>query len=186
MLAPWKKSYGQHRQHIKKQRHYFVNKVLSSQSYDFSSSHVWRWELEYKESWVLKNWCFWIIVLEKTLGSPLDGKDIQPVYPKGNQTWIFIGRTDVEAEAPVLWPPDSKSWLTGKERVCWCWERLKAGGEGDDRGWDGWMASQTQWTWVWASSGSWWWTGRPGVLQFMGSQRARHNWATELNGTGRT
>ena len=101
-------------QHIKKQRHYFANKGLSSQSYDFSSSHVWMWELNYKESWVPKNWCFWTVVLEKTLESPLDCKEIQPVHPKGNLSWIFIGRTDAEAETPILWPPDVKSWLIGK------------------------------------------------------------------------
>ena len=106
------------------------------------------------------------MVLEKTLESPLDCKEIQPVYPKGDQSWVFIGRTDVEAETPILWPPDE---LTHLKRP-WCWERLRAGGEGDDRGWDGWMASPTQWTWVWVNSGSWWWTGRPGVLWFMGSQ----------------
>ena len=114
MLAPWKKSYDQPRQHIIKQRHYFANKDLSSQSYDFSSSHVWMWELDYKESWTLKNWCFLTVVLEKNLESPLDYKEIQPVYPKGNQPWIFIGRTDAEAEAPILWPPDVKNWLIGK------------------------------------------------------------------------
>ena len=86
----------------------------SSQSYGFSSSHIWMWELDCKESWALKNWCFWTVVLEKTLESPLDGKEIQPVYPKGNQSWIFTGRTDVEAEAPILWPPDMKNWLIGK------------------------------------------------------------------------
>ena len=108
----------------------------------------------------------------------LDRKEIKPVNPKGNWSWIFIGRTDAEAEAPTLWPPDAKNWLTGKD---WCWERLKAGGEGDDRGWDGWIASPTQGTWVWASSRSWWWTGKPGVLWSMGSQsRTRlSNW-TEL------
>ena len=98
MLAPWKKSYNQPRQLIKKQRHYFANKGLSSQSYGFFSSHVWMWELDYKESWTLKNWCFWTMVLEKTLKSPLNSKEMQPVHPKGNQSWIFIGRTDVEAE----------------------------------------------------------------------------------------
>ena len=111
MLTPWKKSYDQPRQHIKKQRHYFTNKGLSSQGYDFSSSRVWIWELHYKESWVLKNWCFWNVVLEKTLESPLDYKEIQLVHPKGNQSWIFIGRTDVEAEAQILWFPDGKNWL---------------------------------------------------------------------------
>ena len=200
--------------------------------------------MNYKESWAQKDWCFWTVVLEKTLESPLDSKEIQPVHPKGDQSWVFIGRTDVEGETPVLWPPDSKSWLTGKDpdsgndwrqeekgmtedemvgwhhrfngcgfgwapgvgdgqgglaycsswhckeldmtewlnwtelkwcyyfqhlqmthwKRLWCWERLKAGGEGDNRGWDGWMALPTQSTWVWASSGSWWWTGKPGML----------------------
>ena len=125
MLAPWKKSYDQPRQHIKKQRHYFVNKGLSNQSYGFSSSHVWKWELDYKESWALKNWCFWTMVLEKTLESPLDCKEIQPVHHKGNKSWIFIGRTDVEAETPTLWPPYTKSWLIGKDPDAgrdWRWE----------------------------------------------------------------
>ena len=115
MLAPWKKSYDQSKLHIKKQRHYFANKGPSSQSYSFSSSHVWMWELDYKESWVLKNWCFLTGVLEKTLESPLDCKEIQPVHPKGNQSWIFIRRTDAEAETPILWPPDAKNWLIGKD-----------------------------------------------------------------------
>ena len=115
MLGPWKKSYDQPRQHIKKQRHHFANKGLSSQCYGFSSSHVWMWELDCKESWVLKNWCFWTVVLEKTLESPLDCKEIQPVHPRGNQSWIFIGGTDAEAETPVLWPPDAKNWLIGKD-----------------------------------------------------------------------
>ena len=131
--------------------------------------------------WVPKNWCFWTVVLEKTLESPLDSKEIQPVNPKGNQFWIFIGRTNVEAETPILWPPwceELTHWIKP-----WCWERLKVGGEGDDRGWDGWMASPTWWTWVWASSGSWWWTGKPGVLQSMGLPRVGHDWATELNWT---
>ena len=107
MLAPWKKSYEQPRQHIKKKRHYFANKGPSSQSYGFSSSHVWMWVLDYKESWAPKNLCFWTVVLEKTLKSPLDCK--------GNQSWIFIGRTDAEAETPILWPPDVKNRLTGKD-----------------------------------------------------------------------
>ena len=97
------------RQHIKKQRHYFANKVLSHQGYGFFSSHVWMWQLDYKESWVLKDWCFWTVVLEKTLENLLDCKEIQPVHPKGDQSWVFIGRTDVEAEIPILWPPDVKS-----------------------------------------------------------------------------
>ena len=115
MLTPWKESYDQPRQHIKKQGHYFANKDPSSQGYGFSSGHIWMWELDYKESWVLKNWCFWTVVLEKTLESPLDCKEIQLVHPKGDQSWVFIGRTDVEAETPILWPPDVKSWLTGND-----------------------------------------------------------------------
>ena len=103
------------RQHIKKQRYYFASKVPSNQSYGFFSSHVWMWELDHKESWVLKNWYFWTVVLEKTLESPLDCKEIQPVNPKGNQSWLFIVRTDAEAEAPILWPPDVKDWLLGKD-----------------------------------------------------------------------
>ena len=165
------------------QRYYFVNKGPSSQGYGFTSGHVWMWELDYKESWAPKNWCFWPVVLEKTLESPLDCKEIQPVHPKGHQSWMFIGRTDVEPETPILRPPDAKSWLILKRP--WCWERLRSGGEGDNRGWDGWMASLTQRTWVWVNSGSWWWTGRPGVLRFMESQRVRHDCSTELNWTDR-
>ena len=115
MLPPWKKSYDQPRQHIKKQRHYFANKGLSSQGYGFPSSHIWMWELDYKEGWVPKNWCFWTVVSEKTLESPLDCKEIHPVHSKGNQSWMFIGRTDAEAETLILWPPDVKSWLIGKD-----------------------------------------------------------------------
>ena len=114
-LAPWKKSYGQSRQHIKKQRPHFVNKVPSSKGYGFSSGHVWMWELDHKESWAPKNWCFWTVVLEKTLESPLDCKKIQPVHPKGDQSWVFIGRSDVEAETPVLRAPDAKRWLIWKD-----------------------------------------------------------------------
>ena len=99
---------------LKKQGHYFANKGPSSQGYGFSSSHIWMWELDHKESWALKNWCFWTVVLEKALESPLDSKDIQPVHPKGNQSWIFIERTDVEAETPILWPPDVENWLIWK------------------------------------------------------------------------
>ena len=115
MLTSWKKSYDQPRQHIKKQRHYFANKGPSSQSYGFSNSHVWMWELDYKEILTLKNWCFWTMVLEKTVESPLDWKEIKSVHPKGNQSWIFIERTDAEAETPILWPPDAKKWLIGKD-----------------------------------------------------------------------
>ena len=164
---------------MNKQRHYFVNKGPSSQGYGFSSGHVWMWELDCGESWALKNWCFWTVVLEKTLESPLDCKEIQPVHPKGDQCWVFIGRTDVEAKTPntlATWCEELTLW-----KRPWCWERLRAGGEGGNRGWDGWMASLTQWTWVWVDSGSWWWTGRPGMLRFMESQRVGHDWATELN-----
>ena len=114
-LTPWKESYDQPRQHIINQRHYFANKGPSSQDYGFSSAHVRMWELEYKESWVLKNWCFWTVVLEKTFESPLDCKEIQPIHSKGDQSWIFIGRTDAEAETPILWPPSVKSWLIWKD-----------------------------------------------------------------------
>ena len=191
MIGLWKKSYDQPRQHIKKQRHYFVSNGPSSQGYGFSSGHVWMWKLGYKKSWALKNWCFWTVVLEKTLESPLDCKDIQPVHPKGDQSKVFIGRTDVEAETPILWPPDAKSWLIwkdpdagkgwGQEEKGMIEDEMVGGGEGDDRGWDGWMASLSRWTWVVVDSGSCWWIGRRGVLQFMGLQRVRHDWVTELN-----
>ena len=115
MLTPWRKSYDQPRQHIRKQRHYFVNKGLSSQGYGFSSSHVRMWELDYEESWAPKSWCFWTVVLEKTLESSWDSKEIQPVHPKGDQSWVFTGRTDVEAETPLFWLPDVKSWLIWKD-----------------------------------------------------------------------
>ena len=137
------------------------------------------WELVCEESWTPKNWWFWTVLLEKTLQSPLDRKEIQLVHPKGDQSLVFIGGTEAEAETPIFWPPDVE--LTHLKRP-WCWERLRAG-EGDDRGWGSWIASPTQWTWVWVDSESWWWTGRPGVLRFMGSQRVRHDWATELNWT---
>ena len=136
------------------------------------------WELDHRENWAPKSWCFWTMGLEKTFKSPLDYKEIKPANLKGNQSWIFIGRTDAEAETPVLWPPDEKNWLIGKNSAAgkvWRWEKK------GNRGWDGWMASLTRWTWVWAGSGSWWWTGKPGVLQSMGSPRVRHDWVTELN-----
>ena len=137
------------------------------------------WELNCKESWAPKNWCFWTVVLEKTFESSLNYKEFKPVNPKGNQFWIFIGRTNAEGCQSfdhLMWRTDSleKTLMLGS---------LKVGGEGDNRGWDGWMVSLPQLTWVWVSSGSWWWTGRPGVLQSMGSQRVWHYWATELNWT---
>ena len=134
------------------------------------------WELDYKQSWALKNWCHETVVLEKTLESSLDSKEIKPGNPKGNQSWIPIGRTDVEAATPILWPPDVKNWLTEKDPEAgkdWGLE------EKADRAWVGWMASLTRWTWVWASSSRWWRTGKPDLLQSMGSQRVRHDWATE-------
>ena len=126
------------------------NKGPSSQGCGFFQKSC-VWELDQKESWVPKNWCFWTVVLEKTLVSPLDSKEFQPVHPKGNQSWIFTGKADAEAETPILWPPDRKNWLIGKDPDAG--KELKAGGEGNDRGWDGWMASPTWWTWVWVSSG---------------------------------
>ena len=136
------------------------------------------WELDPEKGWATKNWCFWTVVLEKTLESPLDCKEIKSVNPKGDQSWIFIVRTDVEAETAILWPPDAKSQLTGKDPVAgkdWRQEEI----EGDDRVWDVWMTSSTWWTWVWASSRRWWRTGKPGMLLSMGSQRIRQDWTTE-------
>ena len=149
--------------------------------YGFSSGHVWMWELDYKESWAHKTWCFWTVVLEKTLESPLDCKEIQPVHSKGDQPLGFLWKE-------WCWSWNSSTLATSCEELThwkrlWCWEGLRAGREGDDRGWDGWMALLTRWTWVWVNSRSWWWTGRPGMLQFMGSQRVGHDWATELNWT---
>ena len=175
--APWKKSYDKPRQHIKKQRHYFANKGLSRQSYGFSSSHVWMWELDYKKSWAPKNWCFWTVVLEKTLESPLDCKEIKLVNPKGNQSWIFIRRTDGDWNSNTLatWREEWAHW-----KRPWFWERFKAGGEGEDRGWVGLMASPTGWTWVWVGTRSWRWTGKPGSYRPWFCS-VGHDWATEQN-----
>ena len=137
------------RQHIKKQGYYFAYQCPFSESYGFSSSHVLIWELDNKKEWAPKNRCLWTVVLEKNLESTLDCKEIKPVISKRNQPWIFIGSTD--DEAPVFWSSD-----------------VKAGREVDDRGWDSWMASVTQWGWFWAKSGIWWWTVKPGMLQSMG------------------
>ena len=154
-----KKSYDQPRQYIKKQRPYFAIKGPSSQSYGFSSSRVWMWELDYKESWALKNWCFSTVVLEKTLKSPLDSKEIQPVHPKGNQSWMLIGRTDAEAETSILWPPDARNWLIGKDPDSGKDWRQKEKGTTENElvGWHYQLNG-----WVWVSSGSWCWTGIPG------------------------
>ena len=138
------------------------------------------WELDCEESLAPKNWCFWTVVLEKTLESPLDCKEIQPVHPKGDQSWVWsvqvMLKLKLQSLGHLMRRVDSleKTLMLGG---------LGAGGEGDDRGWDGWTASLTRWTWVWVNSGSWWWTGRPGMLRFMGWQRVGHNWATELNWT---
>ena len=168
------KTYDQPRQHITKQRHYFANKGPSSQSYGFSSSHVWMWELDYKENWEPENWCFWTVLLEKTLESPLDCKENQPVHLKGNPSWIFIGRTDAEAETPILWPPDAKNCLVGKDPDAgkdWRWEEK---GMTEVR-----MVEWHPWCDVHEFE-CWWWTGKPGVLQSIGLQRVAHAWVTEL------
>ena len=136
------------------------------------------WELDYKESSVLKNWCFWTVVLEKTLESPLDCTEIKPVNHKGNQSWIFMEGLMLKLKLQYF---SHLMRRTNSFEKTLMWVRLMAGGAGDSRGWVGWMASPTQWSWVWVSSGSWWWTGRPGVLWFMGSQIVGHNWATELS-----
>ena len=134
---------------LKKQRHNFANKCPSSQCHGFSSSHVWIWELDYKESWVPKNWCFWTVVLEKTFESSLDCKEIQPVHPKGDQSWVFIGRTVAEAETPILWPPDVKSWLIGKDPDAGRdWRQEEKGTTEDEMaGWQHWLdRHEFEWT----------------------------------------
>ena len=150
-----------------------------SQSYGFFSSHVWMWKSDHKEGWALKNWCFWTVVLEKTLESPLDCEEIKPIHSKGNQSWIFIGGTDAEAEAKVA--STLATWCVGLThwKRPWCWKRLKAEEKGMTE--DEMVGSPTQWTWVWPSSGRWWRTGKPGVLQSIGSQRVGH-WVTEQQG----
>ena len=171
------KSYNKPRQQIKKQRHHFTNKGPSSQSYGFSSSHVQIWELDHGKGWAPKNWCFRVVVLEKTLESPSDSKETKPVKSKGNQPWIFIGRPDAEAETPILWPSDVKNWLFGKDPDAGKdWRQKETGTlEGEMVG----LAPLTWWTWVWATSR--WWTGRPGMLWFMGSKGVGHDRLTELN-----
>ena len=173
-MLKWKKSYDKPKQCIKMHRHHFANKGLCSQSYGFSSSCRWMWELDHKEDWVLKTWCFWIVVLEKTLESSLDSKKIKAVNPKRNQSWMFMGKTDAEVEAPILWPSDAKSWHWKR---CWCWERLKTGRKGTaeetvgcHHRLNGHDFEQTQ---------RWWRTGKPAMLQSMGFQRVRHNLVTE-------
>ena len=160
--------------------HYFVNKGLSSQSYGFSSSHVWMWQLDYKESWMLKNWCFWSVVLEKTLESPLDCKEVQPVHPKENLSWIFIGRTDAEAETPILWPPPVKNWFIGKDPGAgkdWRWEK-KGTTEDEMVEWHHRLSGHEL-----VNSRSWWWTGRPGMCCSPWSHKELDKTVTELNWT---
>ena len=180
MLAPWKKSYDQLRHHIKKQRHYFANKGPSSQSYGFSSSNVWMWDLDCKENWVPKNWYFelkcWRRLLRVFWTERRSNQSIlKEISPRCSLEGLML-KLKLQYFGHLMQRADSFERL-------WCWERLRAGGEGDDGGWDGLMASLTWWTWVWVNSGSRWWTGRPGVLRFMGSQRVRHDWATEVNWT---
>ena len=173
--CPWKESYDQPRQHIKK-RHYFPSKGPSSQSYGFFSSHVWMWELDYKESWALKNEAFDLWCWRRLLRVPWTARRSNPSVLKEIvlgvhwKHWCWSWNSNTLA----TWCDKLTHWKRPR-----CWERLRAGGEGDGRGWDGWMASPTQWTWVWVSSRNWWWTGKPGMLQSMGSQRVGPDWVTE-------
>ena len=177
MLTPWEKSYDQPRQNTKKQRRYFVNKGPSSQGYGFSSGHVWMWELDCEESWAPKNWCFWTVVLEKTLESPLDCKEIQPVHSKGDQSWVFMEGLMLKLKLQYF------GHLM--HRVDSLEKTLMLGGVGGRR-----RRGRQRMRWldgitdlmdrVWVNSGSWWWTGRPGMLRFMGLQRVGHDWATDL------
>ena len=178
MLTPWKKSYDQPRQHTKKQRHYFVHKGPSSQGYGFSSGHVWMWERTIKKAehrWIdaFELWCW-----RRLLRVPWTARrSNQSILKEMSPGWSLEGlMLKLKLQYLATWCEE----LTHLKRP-WCWERLRGGGEGDDRGWDSWMASPTQWTWVWVDSRSWWWTGRLGVLRFMGSQRVGHHRATELN-----
>ena len=179
MFTPWKENYDQPRQHIKKQRHYFPNKGPYSQGYCFSSGHVWMWDLVYKENSaeeLMLLICGW----RRLLIVPCTARRSNQSILKKISPWCSLEGLMLKQNSNIL-----ATWceeLTHLKRP-WCWERLKAGDEGDNRGWDGYMASPTQWTWFWVDSGSWWWTGRPGVLRFTGSQRVTHDWATELKWT---
>ena len=171
MHAPWKECYGKPDNVLKSRDIILLTKVCMVKTMIFPVSHVQMWELDHKQGWASKNWCFQTVVLEKILESPSDSKEIKPLNPKGNQPWIFIGRVGVEIPITLAtWCEELTHW----ERP-WCQERLRAG-EGGDRGWDGWMASPTQWTWIWASSGRHWTIGEPDVLE---SQRVRHDLATK-------
>ena len=183
VLASWEKSYDKLIQHIKKQRYYFANKGPSSQSYGFSSSHVWMWELDRKEGWGPKNWWFWTVVLEKTLENPLDCKEIKPVNAKGNQSWMFIGRTGSEAKAPVLWPPDAKSWLIRKDPDAGKdWRQEEKGMTEDEMvGWHHWLdGCESEWT---PGVGDGW--GGLACCDSRGRSRIRLSDWTELNWTDR-
>ena len=175
MFDIWKKNCDQPRQHIQKQRYYYANKdhLVKAMVFPVVMYGCKSWTIkkaEHGRTDVFE-------LLEKTLESPSDCKEIQPVNPNGNQSWIFFERTDTEAETTTLWPPDVKNWLKSP----WFWERLKVG-EGDDRGWDGWIASLNQWTWVWVNSRSWWWTGRAWCAVVHGvAKRVRQDWVTELD-----
>ena len=160
-----------------------LTKVHIVKAIFFFSSHLLMWELDHKEVWVPKNWCFWAVVLEKTLKSPLASKEIKPINLKGNHPWIFIGKNDAEAEAPIVWPPDVKNWLLRKDPNAGKNWRQEEKGMTEDKmvGWLTGFRSLTGWTWVWASFRSWWWTGKPRVLQSMGSKRVGCDWATELS-----
>ena len=178
-LASWKKSYDKPRQCIKKQRHPLVNKGLCSQTYVFSNSHVWIWELDHKKGWVPKNWCFWIMVLEKILECPLDCKERKSVNPQVNQPWIFIGRTEAEAETPILRPPDAKSWLIWKDPDAgkdWRQEEKRVI-EDEMVGWHH-RLSGREFEQALRDG-----RGLGSLVQFMGSQRVGHDWVTELNWT---
>ena len=187
MLTPWKKSYGQPRQHIKKLRNYFANKVnlVKAMVFPVVVYGCENWTIKKAEHWRIADFELWcwrkLLRVPWTARRSKEVQGLQEVHPKGNQSWIFIGRTEDEAETPIPWPPDAKNWLIWKDPDSgkdWRQEE-----KGMNRGWNGWMASSTQWTWVWASSWSWWWTGKLGVLLSMGSQRVKMteqlNW-TEL------
>ena len=176
MFVPWKKSYGQLRHHIKKQRHSFANKSLSSQCYGFSSGHIWMWELDYKEAEnqridVFELWC-WRRLLRVPWAARRSNQSIlKEISPEYSLQGLML-KLKLQYYSHLM-------WRTNSLETTRCWEGSKAGGEGDDRGQDGWMESPTQWTRIWAISGRWWRTGEPGVLQSMESQRVRHDWATE-------
>ena len=179
MLTSWKESYDQPRQHIKKQRYYFANKGTSRQGYGFSSGHVWMWELDCEERWALKNWCFWSVVLEKILESPLDCKEIQPVHSKGDQSWVFFGKTDAKAETPILWPPHAKSWLIGKDSDAgrdWGQEE-KETTEDETAGWHH-QLNEHEFGWTPGVGDG---QGGLACCDSWGRKDIRHDWATELN-----